>query len=167
MLLRRVAILTALMLALSGAAAYAIPQPLPEQVVAQRPGRGNRGPQGGEQRWIQQLNLTPEQQQDIEGIRDRYQNQMTQRREQMQQAMSELRQMMSANASDRDLRSKHNDIMQMRQEMGEMRFEQMLAIRKVLTPEQREQFAQFMQERRSNRGNPSGNRPGNRPGNPR
>ena len=56
--------------------------------------------------------------------------------------------MMQGNASENDLRNKHQEIVSLRQQMGNLRFESMLEMRKVLTPEQRQQFVQLMQERR-------------------
>ncbi|MCT7970745.1 Spy/CpxP family protein refolding chaperone [Laspinema olomoucense] len=165
----RLSLLAALMLALgTTTAAYAAaPQGFGEQTIAQRPGGNNPGRGSGEggqwaekEGWLEQLNLTPEQQQEIQAIRDRYEPQMQASRDQMRQNMERMGQMMSDNTSDNDLRNQHNEILQMRQQMGQMQFEQMLAIRNVLTPEQREQFAQLMQERRENRENRQGNQNG-------
>lgn len=178
MLLRRISVLAVLLLAVAGTAAEAVPARESERTVAQSVGKPNRNSGGrpdraqggsgqrggGQQRWIEQLNLTPQQQQEIQAIRDRYEQDMQAKKEQMNQAMSELRQMMAGNASDRDLRNKHNEVVRLRQQMGEMRFEQMLAMRNVLTPEQRQQFNQLMEEGRQNRGNRGGNQSGNRGG---
>lgn len=175
MSISRLSLLAALMLALgTTTAAYAAPQPFGEQTIAQRPGGNNpgRGSGGGgqwagKQGWLEQLNLTAEQQQEIQAIRDRYQAQMQASRDQMRQNMERMSQMMAGNTSDNDLRNQHNQILQARQQMGQMHFEQMLAIRNVLTPEQRQQFAQLMQQRRENRENRQGNHGngrGNRPG---
>lgn len=171
----RFSLFAALMLALGTATTvYAAPQTLAEQTIAQRPGGNNpgRGSGGGGQwagkeGWLEQLNLTAEQQQEIQAIRDRYQTQMQASRDQMRQNMERMSQMMAGNTSDNDLRNQHNQILQARQQMGQMHFEQMLAIRNVLTPEQRQQFAQLMQQRRENRENRQGNHGngrGNRPG---
>ncbi|MCT7978097.1 Spy/CpxP family protein refolding chaperone [Laspinema olomoucense] len=177
----RLSLLAALMLTLGiTTPAYAAPQSFGEQTIAQRPGGNHRdrGSEGGDQwagkeGWLDQLNLTAQQQQDIQAIRDRYETQMQASREQMRQSMERMGQMMSDNTSDNDLRNQHNEILQMRQQIGQMQFEQMLAIRNVLTAEQRVQFAQLMQERRQNhqnrqgnqnRQNNNGNGRGNRPG---
>lgn len=176
MKLTRVSVLTALAISLSSTAAYAAPHNRNSETLAQRQTNGNSNPEfisqrgpgmgqrDGGQRWLQQLNLSTEQQQQIQAIRDRYQPQMDANKEQMRQTMDEMRQLMTGNASDRDLRNKHNELVQLRQQISEIHFEQMLAIRNVLTPEQRQQFAQQMQERRENWQNNRGNRPGNRGG---
>ncbi len=165
----RLSLLAAVMLVLgTTTATYAAPQAFGEQIITQNPGRGSGG--GGQlaekKGGLEQLNLTPEQQQEIQAIRDRYQTQTQASRDQMRQNMERMSQMMNGNTSDSDLQNQHNQILQARQQMGQMRFEQMLAIRNVLNPEQREQFAQLMQQRRqnsqnqrSNNGNGRGNRP--------
>ena len=173
MFANRLSLLAALMLALgTTTAAYAAPQVFGEQTstIAQRPGGNNPGrgsERGGEwagkEGWLEQLNLTPQQQQEIQAIRDRYQTQMQASRDQMRQQMERMGQMMGGNTSDNELRNQHNQILQARQQIGQMQFEQMLAIRNVLTPEQRQQFAQSMQQRRQNRENRQGNQ--NRQGN--
>ncbi|MCT7955006.1 Spy/CpxP family protein refolding chaperone [Laspinema palackyanum] len=168
----RLSLLAALMLALgTSTAAYAAPQAFAEQTIAQRPGGNNPGrgsERGGEwagkEGWLEQLNLTEQQQQEIQAIRDRYETQMQATRDQMRQNMERMGQMMGGNTSDNELRNQHNQILQARQQMGQMQFEQMLAIRNVLTPEQRQQFAQLMQERRQNRENRQGHN-GNGQGN--
>lgn len=177
MFANRLSLLAALMLALgTTTAAYAaVPQVFGEQTIAQRPGGNNPGrvsqgdgQWGKKQGWLEQLNLTPEQQQEIQAIRDRYQSQMQTSRDEMRQNMERMGQMMSGNTSDNELRNQHNQILQARQQMGQMQFEQMLAIRNVLTPEQRQQFAQLMQQRRENRENRQGNQnPQNNQGNGR
>ncbi len=174
MSISRLSLFAALMLALgTTTVAYAAPQPVAEQTIAQRPGgnpgrgSGGGGQWAGKEGWLEQLNLTAEQQQEIQAIRDRYQTQMEASRDQMHQNMERMSQMMGGNTSDNDLRNQHNQILQARQQMGQMQFEQMLAIRNVLTPEQRQQFAQSMQQRRQNRENRQGNHGngrGNRPG---
>ena len=62
----------------------------------------------------------------------------------------ELNSLLSNNASDRDIRSKHQQISRNRQEMSNLQFESFLEIRQVLTPAQRTEFSQLMQERRPN-----------------
>ncbi len=153
----RFSLLAALMLALgTPTAAYAAPQSFGEQIISQR--RSGGGEEwAGKEGWLEQLNLTPDQEQEIEIIRERYQPQMQATRDQMRENMQRMGEMMSGSTSDNELRNQHNRILQARQEIGQMQFEQMLAIRNVLTPEQRAQFAQLMQERRQNYQNRQGN----------
>jgi Spy/CpxP family protein refolding chaperone len=46
------------------------------------------------------------------------------------------------------MREKHRQIIGLRQQLEEVQFESTLAMREVLTPEQRSQLAQLMQQRR-------------------
>ena len=150
MLLRRISILAALMLALSSTAAYAIPNPLPNQIIAQRPGgREQRGgPRSGGARLMEQLNLTAEQRQEIQEIRNEYQDKLEGRHQELRQAQDQLRELMVGIASDGDLRGQHQRVLGLRQGMAELYFDQMLEIRAVLTEEQRQEFSQLMQQRR-------------------
>ncbi|MFN4280277.1 Spy/CpxP family protein refolding chaperone [Thermosynechococcus sp.] len=113
-------------------------------------------PSYGGPRWganLENLNLTPEQRQRLQAVRQQYQSQMEQTRTQLRQAKAELRQMMSGNASEDQIRSKHQQVRQLDNQLASLRFESMLAMRGILTPEQRQALASQMQQRRR------GNRP--------
>ncbi|MDJ0730230.1 MAG: Spy/CpxP family protein refolding chaperone [Crocosphaera sp.] len=94
------------------------------------------------------LNLSDEQMQQLSVIRQKYRPQMQKLKEQMQAESQQFSQMMQGNASENDLRRKHQEIVRLRQQMGNLRFESMLEMRKVLTTEQRQQLAQLLQQRR-------------------
>jgi Spy/CpxP family protein refolding chaperone len=74
--------------------------------------------------------------------------------------------MMSGTASEDSIRAKHTEIVQLRQQLENLGFESMLESRAVLTPDQRQQFAQLMEKQRgkmkSKMGNSMGN-PGDKP----
>jgi periplasmic protein CpxP/Spy len=101
------------------------------------------------ERLIEQLNLTDDQKKKIAAIRQKYQQQTKQIRETLRINEQELDTLMANNASDRDIRSKHQQISRNRQEMSNLQFESFLEIRQVLTPTQRTEFAKLMQERRA------------------
>ncbi|WJI26705.1 Spy/CpxP family protein refolding chaperone [Thermosynechococcus sp. B1] len=113
------------------------------------PGYG--GPRWGAN--LDNLNLTPEQRQRLKAVRQQYQGQMEQTRNQLRTAREELRQMMSGNASEDQIRSKHQQVRQLENQLASLRFESMLAMRGILTPQQRQALATQMQQRRQ------GNRP--------
>ncbi|MFM1841810.1 MAG: hypothetical protein RLZZ490_543 [Cyanobacteriota bacterium] len=102
-----------------------------------------------EQRLMESLNLNDQQKQELNAIRQKYQSQMSPIVSQLQTRQDELRTLMSGNASDDAIRAKHNQVAELRQQLEDLRFESMLESRKVLTPDQRKQFAQLMDERRS------------------
>lgn len=51
-----------------------------------------------------------------------------------------------------EVRRQHQQVQTLRQDLSDLRFESMLKMRNVLTPDQREEFAELMQERRRDLG---------------
>lgn len=159
MLLRRLSLLAVLML-LIGPAVSTLAAPNPAQLpaaVAQQPPRTDR-PGGNEERLFEQLNLSQEQKQKMQAIRNQYKDQLNQRRQALHQAQQELKTLMTGTASANQIREKHRQLLTLRQQLEEVQFESMLAMREVLTPEQRNQFAQLMQQRWDNFRNRGGSR---------
>ncbi len=117
------------------------------KILAQQERGKLRGRETAEQ-LQERLNLSNEQMQLLSAIRQKYRPQMEQLREQMKAKGQELSEMMQGNASENDLRNKHQEMVTLRQKMGDLSFESMLEMREVLTTEQRQQFAQLMQQRR-------------------
>ena len=147
MSIRRLWAVAFLMLTLGSAtAATAVPNPVEPQTIAQnqRPNRPG-GKQGG---MFEQLNLSADQKQKMQAVRDRYKDQVSQRMQAVRQARQELEAMMAGTASASQMRGKHRQIIGLRQQLEEVQFESTLAMREVLTPEQRSQLAQMMQQRR-------------------
>lgn len=136
-----------LMLSLGSAVAFAAPKALLPQTIAQN--TEGRRPHG--QYWeklTQELNLTPEQVQKVQAIRDQSKDEIAQRRQAVVQARQELQDLMASTASADQIREKHRQVETLGQQVMDLKFEQMLAIREVLTPEQRRQAASLMQKRR-------------------
>lgn len=101
---------------------------------------------------LENLNLTPEQRQQLQAVRQQYQSRMEQTRNQLRTAKEELRQMMSGTASEDQIRAKYQQVRELENQMASLRFESMLAMRSILTPQQRQSLATQMQQRRpSNR----------------
>lgn len=124
-------------------------------------GGGQRGPGG----LMQNLNLSQQQQQEIQGIRDRYESQFEQNRNAMEQAREQLRTLMTGDANDSQIRAQHQQVQQLAQQMGHLHFESMMEIRNVLDASQRKQFGEMMNQRRDRLGSGPENGPGNRRGN--
>jgi Spy/CpxP family protein refolding chaperone len=124
---------------------------LPQDSFSETPWLAQRGPGGGRgERWLQQLNLSPQQQQQLSAIRQKYRGQMEPLRQQLRANQDELRRLMasdSANAAN--IRAKHDQIAGLRQQLDQLRFESMLESREILSPEQRQQLAQLMNTRRA------------------
>jgi len=125
---------------------------VPEDSNFAPPEGGREGDRGDNPpSWLRELNLSPEQMQRIKAIHEQYKPQFQANRESMRSAHDELRQLMASNASTNQLRQKHEQLQTMQQQTGDLRFESMLAIREVLTPEQRQQAATLMEQRRERR----------------
>ena len=147
MSIRRLSALAFLMLTLGSAtAATAVPNPVEPQTIAQNQ-RPNR-PGGKEGGMFDKLNLSADQKQKMQAVRDRYKDQVSQRMQAVRQARQELETMMAGTANASQMREKHRQIIGLRQQLEEVQFESTLAMREVLTPEQRSQLAQMMQQRR-------------------
>ena len=148
MSMRRISAIAILMLTLgTTAAATAVPSPAQPETIAQNQ-KPNR-PAGKAGGMFDQLNLSAEQKQKMQGVRDRYKEQVSQRMQAVRQARQELETMMSGTTANvSQIRDKHRQIMGLTQQLQELRFENTLAMREVLTPEQRTQLSQLMQQRR-------------------
>ncbi len=97
---------------------------------------------------LAQLNLTPDQKQKIQSLNETYQSQMGQIMQTIRQTSQEYRQMMNGDtATDAQLREKHRQLQEASQQMGNVGFEHELAVRNVLTPDQRKQKAAIMSDR--------------------
>ena len=113
-----------------------------------RRGRGNK--EQRLQRMQQELGLNDNQTSQIKAIHEQAKQDTQGLREQMRQAKEEMNQLMASDASDGELRQQYRKIQEIRQQLSEKRFETKLAVRKVLTPEQRTKMAQLKQQRRQN-----------------
>jgi periplasmic protein CpxP/Spy len=134
-------------------AAFAEPSLTQASLIAQntpdRPSEGNQrkgrwGNKGGEM--FKELNLTPDQQAKIKAIREQEKTASMDRRNQMRAAFDRMRSLSAGNATDDQLRAQHQQVQQLRQQAADRRFETMLKIRAVLTPEQRTKMAELMQK---------------------
>jgi Spy/CpxP family protein refolding chaperone len=149
MLLSRISVLSVLILSLGNVVTLASPNPLFPKTLTQNPQMPNRV-ERGQVKWINQLNLTQEQKQKLQAIQSTYKNEIFQRQQAVNQANKELREMMVSNASADKIRRKHTQVQQLRQQLEETRLNSMLAMRDVLTSEQRSKLAQLMQQRQKN-----------------
>jgi Spy/CpxP family protein refolding chaperone len=158
---RRISLFTLLFLTLSATTAFAeanasfqtsetpylTAQSFDDEPFTQR-GRGRRR---GD--FMEALNLTEAQQNQLQSIREEYQPRLIDTREELFNARQMLSDMMvEENVSNNELRRQHDKILTLRDEIGNLRFESMLEMRTVLTPEQRETFAELVEERQENRG---------------
>ncbi|VEP13046.1 P pilus assembly/Cpx signaling pathway, periplasmic inhibitor/zinc-resistance associated protein (fragment) [Hyella patelloides LEGE 07179] len=111
---------------------------------------------------LQQLDLTSEQSQQIEAIREQSRTENDTLYQEMQANRSQMRShraspwarsLFTDDASSEQLRQQHQKIPDLSQQLGDRRFEMMLQVREVLTPEQRTQMATLMSQYQGRRGN--------------
>ena len=127
--------------------------PMKQELAQHHSHRGKRQHKGERMnQMLQQLNLTPEQSQRIEAIKEEFQTKNAAIDEQMEDNYQERRGFLTSDASVEELRAKHQEIQTLRQQLGNNRFEMMLELREVLTPEQRSQLAELMEQKRNRRG---------------
>lgn len=136
-----------------------------EHFLAQRPSNGqNPGSRGGKDNLMEQLNLSADQKQRMESIRNQYKDQIRQRQDAVRKARQEMKTMMDGNASTAQIRTQHEQISALQQQLMSTRMEMMLAMREVLTPEQRARMAELMKQRREQMSNRRGQRGGGQNG---
>ena len=95
---------------------------------------------------FQRLDLTKEQHQQIKQIHYQYQRQVAKKRQLMTKLQQQLSDMMVGTESAELIRAKNHQLSTLRQEIGSLRFESMLATREILTPQQRQKFRELVKE---------------------
>lgn len=145
---RRTPVFVGLLLTLMVPFSTIVPSPLVAVAEARPDGNGGGYQGNGEQpRWLDQLNLSPSQTQQINQIRDRYRNRIDERKSRLFEAHQNLRQLMASDASNNEVRSQYRKVSDLRTEVSSLRFESMLEMREVLTPAQRSQLDDVMSSR--------------------
>lgn len=95
---------------------------------------------------FQQLNLTGEQQQKIKQIHLRYRQQVAKKKQRIDRLQQQLSDMMVGTETVELLRAKNHELNIVRQELGSLRFESMLATREILTLQQRQKFRELVRD---------------------
>ena len=126
------------------------------QTIAQTPnddmpfkkrwGKGNK--EQRLQRMQQELGLDDNQTSQIKAIHEQAKQDTQGLRQEMRQAKEEMGKLMASDASDTELRQQYRKMQGIRQQLSRKRFEKKLAVRKVLTTEQRTKMAELKQQRR-------------------
>ncbi|MBW4635005.1 MAG: Spy/CpxP family protein refolding chaperone [Iphinoe sp. HA4291-MV1] len=135
------------MIALGSGIALAKPSLLSPQVVAQNP-TPSPHQQRSQSGWLKDLNLTPQQMQQIKAIRNQSKNQIAQKKQAIRQAQQELQALMGSTTSQDQVRNKYNQLKTLKQQLADAQFDNTLAIREVLNAQQRQKFAEQMYKKR-------------------
>jgi Spy/CpxP family protein refolding chaperone len=97
---------------------------------------------------MRELNLSADQMTRIQQVRTRYRDELKRDRDAARQAQQELRTLMAGTASDNQIREKYRQVKDLRAKAADVQFNSMLEMRNVLTPEQRQKFAERMDKQR-------------------
>lgn len=114
--------------------------------VAQAPERAQR-----QRGLFRDLQLSRQQRQAIRKIRQQYGPQTREKAQLLRQTRQDLKAMIAGESAEDEIRSQFQTLEQLTQETLNLRFENMMAIREVLTPDQRQQLAQKLEARRQQR----------------
>ncbi|BAU64007.1 hypothetical protein STA3757_13760 [Stanieria sp. NIES-3757] len=103
-------------------------------------------------RLFEQLNLTTEQSEQIKTIRENSQAERENLGQELKQAKSQMRSLLaSSDASNDQLRQQNQQVQNLEQQLRNQKFETMLQMREVLTPEQRTQMAELIEQHHQRR----------------
>jgi periplasmic protein CpxP/Spy len=117
-----------------------------------RPATGQlQVPAGGVLNLVKELNLSRDQIQRLQQLRKNAQGQNKERRQALQTARQELNQLIQGIGSSEQIRQKRQQVQTLQREIADTNFENTLAIREILTPEQRIKLQQILEQRRQNR----------------
>ena len=103
------------------------------------------------QKWVEELDLSAEQQKQLQEIRESYREKMKPKRSEIHEARKKLNDALKTDASEDSLRKQFGELQKMRQDIGSLHFEKILDIREILTPEQRKKFRGLVKEHRRHR----------------
>lgn len=108
---------------------------------------GHKGHKGYDKIY-QELDLSDSQKKQLEEIRLKFKENRKEIYDQMRTAKDKLHDAMKADASKEELRKLHAEVQQIKIEKGNQRFEKVLMIRDILTPEQRVKFHELKEEKK-------------------
>ena len=121
--------------------------------IAQHMRHGKRGERSDRlNKMLQQLDLSSGQSEQIEAIKEQSKTSGEALHEQMQTQHQEMRSLLNSDATSAQLTQQHQQLQDLRQQLGDRRFETMLQVREILTPEQRVEMAELMAQKADRKG---------------
>lgn len=116
--------------------------------------QGRHGGEGhGEMRQVfAQLDLNPTQKESLAQLHKANKAREHELHQAAREAKESFEKAQASNASDAELRASHDSVMKAREAMANLRFEGLLQVRKVLTPEQNKKFAELRSQQRREHG---------------
>jgi periplasmic protein CpxP/Spy len=113
-------------------------------------GHGDR--KGRMMEMMKDLNLTPEQQKKMKEVNEQKHAVMQEKRKAMQAAREDLHNTLKGTASDDEAKKKFEVLEKAQDEFARARFDHVLAVRGILTPEQRTKFHDKMKDKMGRHG---------------
>jgi Spy/CpxP family protein refolding chaperone len=104
------------------------------------------GPGSDRLEWLPQLNLTPEQLQQLNQIRQQNQGTIAQRRAELQAARQQLRTLLASDASEAEVQTQYEKVRGLTSEIADLGFETILSVREILTVDQRQQLLNALED---------------------
>ena len=83
----------------------------------------------------------------IMAIRNQNQQEIRRSLQELLNAQEEFNTMISGSETENQLRQKHDQVLRLRKKLAELRFNNILKIREVLTPKQLQQWYKLMEQR--------------------
>ena len=109
----------------------------------------------GKSNFLEELNLSESQRQELVEIRTKYERDITEMRRSLLNERQALQKIVSGNASTIELRKQYQKVQNSQLDLWDLHFESMLEMRELLTPQQRQKFVELMEQyhhkRRGNR----------------
>ena len=94
---------------------------------------------------LHQLDLTDSQKEQIKKIHSHYRQQMRKKKSNLTLLQQQLSDLMVGTEPVELIRAKNRQLVDLREEIGSLRFESMLATREILTPQQRQKFREIIE----------------------
>lgn len=122
--------------------------------------RGGKGM--GQMKMLEQLDLTDTQKEALTNIREGNRSKFKEMHSKKRELKEKLREGFQSDLSVSELRKLHKEMQSISQILGDLRFENQMKIREILTKEQRKKFHELKQSRKGQRRGGHGNRQGPR-----
>lgn len=94
-----------------------------------------------------ELNLSAEQSKKLEDLKGQAKFGIKEKKAAMEQCMQELEILISGSAPEADVRAKFNELRKLEDSFAKARLDKILAVREILTPEQRKKFKHCFENR--------------------
>jgi periplasmic protein CpxP/Spy len=118
----------------------------PSPAVKNSPSSNSRN---GEQ-LVKTLNLTPRQVVQLKAIRQKFQGQKQGQKQQLNAAKQELSELVANNAPANKIRDQRERVKTLQQKFSALKFDHMMALKEILTPEQWVKLQKIKQQRAKN-----------------